>query len=79
MNTGIDDAANLAWKLAGSVRGWAGPRLLGTYQTERRPIGVRNTRAALNLARDVRASRSGLCLTPSHRQGNSPGALRPRC
>jgi len=54
MNTGIDDAANLAWKLAGSVRGWAGPRLLGTYQTERRPIGVRNTRAALNLARDVR-------------------------
>ncbi|PZG43012.1 monooxygenase [Spongiactinospora gelatinilytica] len=37
-NTGIHDAANLAWKLAYVSRGWAGPALLDTYDTERRPI-----------------------------------------
>ena len=38
MNTGIGDAENLAWKLAMVVNGRAGERLLGTYETERRPI-----------------------------------------
>lgn len=36
LNTGLRDAANLAWKLAASVKGTAGPRLLGTYEEERR-------------------------------------------
>jgi 2-polyprenyl-6-methoxyphenol hydroxylase-like FAD-dependent oxidoreductase len=53
MNTGIDDAANLAWKLAAAVQGWGGPRLLATYETERRPIAVRNTTAAHRFARSV--------------------------
>ncbi|MFD0024578.1 FAD-dependent monooxygenase [Streptomyces sp. NPDC058382] len=39
MNTGIQDACNLAWKLALVVRGEAGPALLAGYDTERRPIG----------------------------------------
>jgi 2-polyprenyl-6-methoxyphenol hydroxylase-like FAD-dependent oxidoreductase len=43
MNTGVDDTANLGWKLAAVVRGWAPPALLDTYETERRPIGIRNT------------------------------------
>ena len=43
MNTGVDDTANLAWKLAGAVQGWAPPSLLDTYEAERRPIGIRNT------------------------------------
>ena len=43
MNTGVDDIANLAWKLAAVVQGWAPPALLDTYEAERRPIGVRNT------------------------------------
>jgi putative polyketide hydroxylase len=38
-NTGIQDAHNLAWKLALALRGTAGPELLGTYDTERRPVG----------------------------------------
>jgi 2-polyprenyl-6-methoxyphenol hydroxylase-like FAD-dependent oxidoreductase len=38
-NTGIQDAHNLAWKLALALRGTAGPELLETYDTERRPIG----------------------------------------
>jgi 2-polyprenyl-6-methoxyphenol hydroxylase-like FAD-dependent oxidoreductase len=43
MNTGVDDVANLAWKLAAVVQGWAPPALLDTYQVERLPIGQRNT------------------------------------
>ncbi|MCB8901723.1 MULTISPECIES: FAD-dependent monooxygenase [unclassified Streptomyces] len=39
MNTGIQDAANLAWKLALVVKGEAGPALLGSYDAERRPVG----------------------------------------
>ncbi|MFK4800724.1 FAD-dependent oxidoreductase [Streptomyces sp. MPA0124] len=37
-NTGIQDAHNLAWKLAAVLEGWAGEPLLDTYDTERRPV-----------------------------------------
>jgi 2-polyprenyl-6-methoxyphenol hydroxylase-like FAD-dependent oxidoreductase len=43
MNTGVDDAANLGWKLAASVQGWGGPGLLESYAMERRAIAFRNT------------------------------------
>lgn len=39
MNTGLHDAANLAWKLAAAVRGDA--NLLDTYSAERHPAGIR--------------------------------------
>ncbi|MGW0706385.1 FAD-dependent monooxygenase [Streptomyces sp. NPDC002643] len=38
LNTGIGDAADLGWKLAATLDGWAGRHLLDTYDTERRPI-----------------------------------------
>jgi len=38
-NTGIHDAHNLAWKLALVLKGLASPRLLETYDLERRPVG----------------------------------------
>ncbi len=38
-NTGIADAHNLAWKLALTLTGAAGPALPATYDTERRPVG----------------------------------------
>lgn len=38
-NTGVQDAYNLAWKLALVLRGVAGPRLIDTYDSERRAIG----------------------------------------
>jgi hypothetical protein len=53
MNTGIDDAANLAWKLAASVQGWGGQSLVASYELERRPIGIRNTSVAHGLARNI--------------------------
>lgn len=37
MNSGIRDAHNLAWKLAWVIKGRASPRLLATYEQERRP------------------------------------------
>ncbi|MFJ9516851.1 FAD-dependent oxidoreductase [Kitasatospora sp. NPDC101801] len=37
-NTGIQDAHNLAWKLAAVLGGWAGPALLDTYGEERQPV-----------------------------------------
>lgn len=39
MNTGMQDAFNLAWKLALAVNGQAGPKLLATYSQERSAIG----------------------------------------
>jgi 2-polyprenyl-6-methoxyphenol hydroxylase-like FAD-dependent oxidoreductase len=38
MNTGIQDAFNLAWKLALVCRGAASPALLDSYERERRPV-----------------------------------------
>src|SRR6185312_16082233 len=51
MNTGIDDVANLAWKLAALVQGWGGSKLLQSYGAERRPVAIRNTSAAQQMAR----------------------------
>ncbi len=39
-NTGIQDAHNIAWKLAAVLRGEAGAALLETYNAERQPVGV---------------------------------------
>lgn len=38
MNLGIGDAADLGWKLAGTLNGWAGPDLLASYSAERVPV-----------------------------------------
>jgi 2-polyprenyl-6-methoxyphenol hydroxylase-like FAD-dependent oxidoreductase len=39
MNTGIQDAFNLGWKLASALRGSGDPGLLDSYQAERHPVG----------------------------------------
>jgi 2-polyprenyl-6-methoxyphenol hydroxylase-like FAD-dependent oxidoreductase len=46
MNTGVGDAIDLGWKLAGTLAGWGGPGLLAYYEAERRPTGVRNVGAS---------------------------------
>jgi 2,4-dichlorophenol 6-monooxygenase len=73
MNTGIQDAHNLAWKLRAVGDGSAPPTLLDTYETERRPIAERNAEqsfvnamklfdlmAELGLTHDVEVSRAAL-------------------
>ncbi|MFF5860105.1 FAD-dependent oxidoreductase [Streptomyces sp. NPDC012751] len=50
-NTSVQDAYNLAWKLAMVVRGEAGPALLDSYTAERAPVGRQIVERA-NLSRD---------------------------
>ncbi|MGG5823757.1 FAD-dependent monooxygenase [Falsiroseomonas sp. HW251] len=38
MNLGLGDSVDLGWKLAAVLRGWGGPRLLDSYEAERRPV-----------------------------------------
>ncbi|KAK1673122.1 FAD binding domain-containing protein [Colletotrichum godetiae] len=40
LNSGLADAHNLAYKVAAVHQGWANPRILDTYETDRRPIAV---------------------------------------
>jgi len=70
LNTGIDDVANLAWKLAATEAGWGDERLLDTYESERRPVALRNTAAARALA----AAIGTLALPPELEADDSAGA-----
>ncbi|MDB5818407.1 MAG: monooxygenase, partial [Rhizobacter sp.] len=38
VNSGLEDARNLGWKLAARLQGWAGDALLDSYDAERRPV-----------------------------------------
>ncbi|GGM88273.1 rifampin monooxygenase [Dactylosporangium sucinum] len=52
LNLGLQDAFNLGWKLAATVRGWAPEGLLDSYETERHPVAadvLDNTRAQMHL------------------------------
>jgi hypothetical protein len=52
MNTGLQDAANLGWKLAAALQGWAPDGLLDSYHAERHPVGravLRGSGALLRL------------------------------
>ena len=55
MNTGIQDAANLGWKLAATAQGWAPHGLLDTYQAERHPVGRQVLRTSDALLRSLTA------------------------
>ena len=52
LNTAVRDGFDLGWKLAWVLRGWAGDRLLDSYERERRPV------AEFNLERSTRADGS---------------------
>ena len=73
MNTGIADAHNLCWKLAGVLHGWAEPSLLETYEAERLPVAhqtlrqaVANTRLMLQAQNRRREQRQLGDTTPAH-------------
>jgi 2-polyprenyl-6-methoxyphenol hydroxylase-like FAD-dependent oxidoreductase len=54
LNNGLEDAVNLAWKLAARLNGWGGDALLASYDAERRPIfrEVADNFIAARIARD---------------------------
>lgn len=72
-NTGIQDAHNLAWKLAAVLDGWAGPGLLDTYDTERRPVALATSARAS--ARSVEHSHPGFAPAPGVGGGKRGGIL----
>jgi len=47
LSLGVQDAANLGWKLAATIQGWAPQGLLDTYHAERHPVGARVLRNTL--------------------------------
>ncbi|WP_078884193.1 FAD-dependent monooxygenase [Streptomyces sp. NRRL S-340] len=57
MNTGLQDAANLSWKLAQVVTGRAPDALLDTYQAERHPVGRAVLRSSGGIVRLAMARR----------------------
>ncbi|WP_129309163.1 FAD-dependent monooxygenase [Streptomyces sp. L2] len=57
MNTGLQDAANLSWKLAAVVTGHADPELLDSYQAERHPVGKAVLRSSGGIVRLAMAKR----------------------
>ncbi|MFE6165369.1 FAD-dependent monooxygenase [Streptomyces sp. NPDC056486] len=57
MNTGLQDAVNLSWKLAAAVNGRASDGLLDTYQSERHPIGKAVLRSSGGIVRLAMAKR----------------------
>ena len=72
MNTGIGDAIDLSWKLAGTLEGWGGPGLLNSYEVERRQVGDRNVGASRYASTGRRAWRS--VYRPGIRDPNPAGA-----
>ncbi len=57
MNSGVGDAYDLSWKLAATLQGWGGAKLLDSYEIERRQIGGRNVEASRQASRGRRARR----------------------
>jgi 2-polyprenyl-6-methoxyphenol hydroxylase-like FAD-dependent oxidoreductase len=58
MNTGVGDAIDLSWKLAGTLASWGGPNLLSSYEAERRAVGLRNRDVSGRAAAGVNAWRA---------------------
>lgn len=55
MGAGLRDAVNLAWKLAGVLRGWLPDQVLDTYEQERKPHALKMIRMALAVGRSMTA------------------------
>jgi 2-polyprenyl-6-methoxyphenol hydroxylase-like FAD-dependent oxidoreductase len=60
MSAGIADAANLAWKLAGVLHGWAAPEILDAYEAERQPITDQASRIISDIGSQVMMQRHEL-------------------
>jgi 2-polyprenyl-6-methoxyphenol hydroxylase-like FAD-dependent oxidoreductase len=72
MNSGVGDAYDLSWKLAATLQGWGGPKLLQSYEIERRQIGGRNVEASRHASRGRRAWRA--MVKPDIRDNTPEGA-----
>ena len=83
MNTAIQSANNLAWKLAAVINKVADPSLLDTYEPERRPSGERNLlrskgelQGVTGVAADLGVVYSSSAVVREH-DGNVPAVIEP--
>ena len=72
MNSGVGDAYDLSWKLAATLKGWGGPKLLDSYEVERRQVGGHNVEASRQASRGRRAWRA--MVKPNIRDNTPEGA-----
>ena len=72
-NTAVEDAVNLGWKLASRIKGWGGPVLLDSYDSERHAIATRNTAYARTFADSV-----GRFVPPRELEDDSPAGEAAR-
>jgi 2-polyprenyl-6-methoxyphenol hydroxylase-like FAD-dependent oxidoreductase len=77
MHTGIEEAVNLAWKLAAMVEGWGGEGLIRSYDDERRPIAVRNVALATATFNAIRSTPSDGCAAASGDWRQELGRMSP--
>jgi phenol 2-monooxygenase len=67
MNTGVHDATNLSWKLAGTLKGWYKPDVLATYATERHAAAQKlisiDRLVAAAISGEISAEQKGLGLS----------------
>ncbi len=64
LNTAVQDAHNLAWKLAAVIGGCAGRKLLDSFEAERQPIGRRNVDWAMFTAMNHSVLDAGMGFSP---------------
>jgi len=64
LNTAVQDAHNLAWKLGAVLNGRAGRALLDTYESERQPVGQRNVDWAMFTALNHQVLDAGMGFSP---------------
>lgn len=70
LNTAIQDAHNIAWKLAAVLKGKAAPALLNSYEDERRPVGRRNCDWALFTFRHINVLNAAMGIVPGNKEAN---------
>jgi hypothetical protein len=76
MNTGIQDAVDLGWKLDAVLRGWGGPELLRSYESERRPVALRNVAASTENLERMLSTRDRKPLPQVFADGPEADAIR---
>jgi 2,4-dichlorophenol 6-monooxygenase len=77
LNSAVQDAYNLSWKLAAVLAGRAGDGLLDTYETERRPVDQANLDTAVKGARNRTKIDLALGRAPGRTAGQMREDIRP--
>jgi 2-polyprenyl-6-methoxyphenol hydroxylase-like FAD-dependent oxidoreductase len=76
MNTGMQDAFNLAWKLARTIRGDGGERLLNSYNAERHPVAAQVIKLSTRLT-ELGTVRGDVAIAVRNHAFRAAAALAP--